>query len=150
MPNVSTRHFGVISCHEDAILEFPEGLPAFESARQFVVIEEASVSPGVFLQSLDDTQLCFVMLPVLAVCPGYQIEIPAEDLLTLGLAAEQPSIGSDVACFVIVSAAENCPPTANLLAPIVMNLAKRRGAQVIRLDTAYSHRHSLAQVPQCS
>ena len=34
--------------------------------------------------------------------------------------------------------------TANLMAPIVMNLKTRRGLQAIRRDSMYSHQHPIA------
>jgi flagellar assembly factor FliW len=44
----------------------------------------------------------------------------------------------------ILSVSENRPPTANLLAPVVINLRTRVAIQAIRLDTAYSHEQPLA------
>src|SRR5947209_7786533 len=64
MPEVNTRHFGIISFEDDAVIQFPQGLPAFESATRFVLIEQAAASPLIFLQSLDDPQLSFVAAPV--------------------------------------------------------------------------------------
>jgi flagellar assembly factor FliW len=145
MPEVQTRYFGVISCQEDALLVFPQGLPAFETARRFVLIEQPATSPVVFLQCFDDSTLCFVAIPVMVVAPGYRLGISPEDLRLLGLEeATQPRIGPDVACLAILSVSENRPPTANLLAPVVINLRTRVAIQAIRLDTAYSHEQPLA------
>jgi len=37
--------------------------------------------------------------------------------------------------------AEGKMPTANLLAPVVVNLKTRRGLQAIQVDSSYSHQH---------
>jgi flagellar assembly factor FliW len=144
MPTLSSRHFGPVEYQSDAVLEFPAGLPGFEQERSFVPIEHASSKPIVFLQSLTRPELCFITLPVRVVQPDYGLAIPAEDLRTLGLAeARQPEIGAEVLCLAIVSVAEGKLPTANLLAPIVVNLRTRRGVQAIQEDSAYSHQHPL-------
>jgi flagellar assembly factor FliW len=129
---LSSRHFGPVEHQRDAVFEFPTGLPGFEQERRFVPIEHASSKPIVFLQSPTTPELCFVTLPVRVVQPDY------------GLAEErQPEIGAEVLCLAIVSVAEGKLPTVNLLAPIVVNLGKRRGVQAIQEDSACSHQHPL-------
>jgi flagellar assembly factor FliW len=60
-------------------------------------------------------------------------------------------IGSEVLCLTILSVEKNAPPTANLLAPIVVNLHTQRARQVIQVDSAYSHREKLPiRVAACS
>lgn len=140
MPEFQTRHFGLVSCNDEATLLFPEGLPAFESAKNFVLVDQPAFSPAVFLQSLDFEDLCFILLPIQAVDAQYQADISAEDLRILGL-PENPTPGGEVACFAVLSVTENGPPTANLLAPVVINLTTRTGVQAIRLDRRYSHQH---------
>lgn len=145
MPDLNTRHFGVISCPEESILYFPEGLPAFEHARRFVAIEHPADSPVIFLQSTEEPALCFLTLPVEVVEPDYRLAAAFEDLKVLGLdGSRQPVIGSDVACLAIVSAAGNCQPSVNLLAPIIVNLKTRVAVQAVRLDREYSHQHPVA------
>jgi flagellar assembly factor FliW len=144
MPTLSSRHFGPVEYQDDSVFEFPAGLPGFEQERRFAPIEHAASKPIVFLQSLARPELCFITLPVLVVKPDYGLAISAEDLRTLGLSEErQPEIGTEVLCLAIVSVAEGRLPTANLLAPIVVNLKTRRGVQAIQEDSAYSHQHPL-------
>ena len=98
----------------------------------------------VFLQSLDEPQLCFLMLPVLVIDPSYRLHVSPDDLLALELdPARQPEIGTDVMCMAIVAIAEQGHPTANLLAPLVVNPATGRAVQAIRDDGAYGCRHPL-------
>jgi flagellar assembly factor FliW len=44
----------------------------------------------------------------------------------------------------VVTLPASGPATANLLAPLVVNLAARLGVQAVRSDARYSHRHPLA------
>jgi flagellar assembly factor FliW len=144
MPTLSSRHFGPVEYQDDAVFEFPTGLPGFEQERRFLAIEHAASKPIVFLQSLNRPELCFITLPVSAAQSDYALAIAPEDLKALGLAdSRQPAIGSEVICLAIVSVDEDRLPTANLLAPVVINMRTRRGLQAIQEGSSYSHQHPL-------
>jgi flagellar assembly factor FliW len=139
---LSSRNFGPVEYQEESVFEFPAGLPGFEEERRFVPIEHAASRPIVFLQSLNRPSLCFITLPVLVVQRDFRLAISAEDLRTLELAEKrQPAIGAEVLCLTVLSVAEGKLPTANLLAPVVVNLKTRRGLQAIQTDSSYSHQH---------
>jgi len=123
---------------------FPDGIPAFEQEKRFLALCQPINEPLVFLQSLANPDLCFATLPALSACPGYQLSMAPEDLDALSLEKDrQPAIGGEVLCLTILSIEENAPPTANLLAPIVVNLRTLRGCQAIQTDSPYSHREVL-------
>jgi len=125
-------------------VEFPEGLPGFEERRQFVALTLPHTQPLVFLQSLDDAALCFITLPVLSIDRQYRLEIREEDLKIVGLSPKrQPRIGEDVACMAVLTVQES-GPTANLLAPIVINIKNLKAVQAIAPDSGYSHQHPLS------
>src|ERR1700677_2921755 len=147
-----TRYFGPVEYDEASVLVFPDGIPAFEQSRRFLPLRQAINEPLVFLQSLSNPELCFVTLPALAACPRYRLSIAREDLDALDLeTCRQPVIGSEVLCLTILSVEKNAPPTANLLAPIVVNLHTQCARQVIQVDSAYSHREKLPiRVAACS
>lgn len=145
MPQTLTKYFGSVEYQESDIVQFPSGLPAFETESRFLTLELPGSAPFVFLQSLNHVQTCFLALPVLAIDPGYELAISAEDLRALGLGSDrQPRIGPDVRCLAIVVVTENGLINANLLAPIVINPVARQGLQAIRLDSNYSHQHAVA------
>jgi flagellar assembly factor FliW len=151
MPGVQTEHFGWMDYEENSVVEFPSGLPGFEDERRFVAIEQPDAKPLVFLQSLSRPSLCFLTLPVLVVDPQYELAMTGEDLRALELPEDRrPQIGAEVLCLAILSLTENQPPTANLLAPVVVNLRTRRALQAVRPDSTYSHQHPLPEQPACS
>jgi flagellar assembly factor FliW len=143
MPTVETTNFGRIPYEPDAVLQFPSGLPGFENRRLFVAVRFPQCEPLVFLQSLEDPGLCFVTLPVRVVDPRYRLKLSAEDLALVGLpAGRRPRMGEEVLCLAVVSLRES-GPTANLLAPIVVNLANRNAVQAVATDSDYSYRQAL-------
>lgn len=129
---------------EGVRLHFPNGLPGFETSRQFVLRPQPAFSPVACLQSTDSADLCFLVLPVGALVAEYALWVSPEDLSTLGLdGADDPEAPTELVCLAILTAAAQGPITANLLAPVVVNVATNIAVQAVRADTAYSHRHAV-------
>ena len=140
---METKNFGKISFEPESELEFPCGLPGFDSRKRFVAVRFVESDPLVYLQSLEDPDLCFITMPVLSVDPAYRLKVSGEDLQQLGLpAARQPRIGEDVLALTVVSIRKN-GPTANLMAPVLVNLRTRKAVQAVTQEAGYSHQHVL-------
>jgi flagellar assembly factor FliW len=143
MPTLETRDFGAVDYQADAVIQFPAGLPGFEERRRFVTVQQPHTAPLVFLQSLEEPSLCFPALPARVVDPRYVLRLSEADreLLQLERYGEEPA-GEQVLCLAVLSFRET-GPTANLLAPVVVNLANRLAVQSLQQESSYSHRHSL-------
>jgi flagellar assembly factor FliW len=153
MPTVETKYFGSMSYEESVVVEFPQGLPGFETEHRFLILTQAASKPLVFIQSIATPGLCFVAAPVLAVRPDYVLSVAAEDLALVELPTDtQPKIGCEVLVLAILSLAEDATPTLNLLGPIVVNLRNRRAVQAVQTEGRYSHREPVdaAQESVCS
>jgi flagellar assembly factor FliW len=145
MPSAETKYFGTMAYREESVFEFPWGLPAFEHEKRFVLIESPENAPLVFLQSLTDPALCFLAFPILVVDRDYQLGISPEDLAALELDTDrQPELGGDALVLALLSLHDGISPTANLMAPIVINLGTRRALQAIRCDSLYSYQQGIA------
>ena len=140
----ATRYFGPVEYDEPSVLRFPDGIPAFEQDRRFLIVRQPVSEPLVFLQSLEHQDVCFATLPAPAARQDFQLNLAPEDLDALGLdTGRQPALGSDVLCLAILSITENAPPTVNLLAPVVVNLRTLCARQAIQVDSPYSHQEPL-------
>jgi len=169
MPQVLTRDFGWLDYDDASELTFPAGVPGFETEKRFILIEKDTLAPMVFLQSLATPAVCFLTAPVQLVDPGYQIGITEEDQNRVGINNDPGERGrlDDVLVLVILTAnrlSANPSPanqssdeqspavpkcTANLLAPVVVNLRNKTGVQAVRADARYSHQHPLPEAPLC-
>ena|SRR6266852_1521870 len=131
-------------------LEFPLGLPAFETYTRFRLVPSSKYAELLFLESQEHPDVSFPLVPVPLLDPNYQLTLSEEDCVALGI-EDSGAIPADLVCLAIVTAYEDWPPTANLLAPVVVNLATRRAVQSVRGDALYSHKHPLTppEVP-CS
>jgi flagellar assembly factor FliW len=148
MPQVLTKYFESLEYKEADVIRFPAGFPAFEEELEFLVIEPPARAPLAFLQSVGKPGLCFLALPIQFIDPHYKLDMTLEDLECVELpTARQPVIGEDVDCLAVIAMAENAPPSANLLAPIVINRGNRLGVQAIRIDSTYSHQHPVGMAP---
>lgn len=136
-----TIHFGRLEYNSASAITFNDGLPGFEAERQFIVIQRPDHHPLVFLQSLRTPNLCFPALPVRAVDSGYELRVSETDREALGFDGA-PSIGENALALALIALHQD-DPTANLLAPIVINLSTQLAAQCIDPDMRYSHRYRL-------
>ena len=135
MPALDTRQFGMIDYSEESTLEFPCGMPAFERHTRFLLIEKDSFAPFLFLQSLLDGQVSFIVLPVARIDPRYQVALEPEEMVLLGMAeASEP-----ILTLAVVTLSHGSKPTANLAAPIFIHMGSRKGLQSIQSVTEYSH-----------
>ena len=142
MPEILTKYFGSIEYQEADVVQFSSGLPAFEDETRFLLIEPAASAPIVFLQSLRQSSLCFLTLPLQAVDPQYDLAVTSEDLQSLGLEpGQQPPDHAGLTCLAVIAVTENGAVNANLLAPILINRGGQRGLQAIRVDSLYSHEY---------
>lgn len=142
MQELSTKYFGTVEYEDRQIIRFRAGLPAFETELWFVAIAPAAAAPLVFLQSGATPDLCFLALPVDAVDSAYALELSDEDQRELGIAPNSIwRSDSNLAGFALVTVHPEGPVTANLLAPVVVNVANGRGWQAVRMDRTYSHQH---------
>jgi flagellar assembly factor FliW len=146
MPSVETKYFGTLPYAEESVFKFPLGVPAFDDEKAFVLIETAESAPLVFLQSLCRANLCFLAFPIQVVDRNYALAIAPEDLEALDLeTGRQPTVGAEVVVLVLISLNDGFVATANLMAPVVLNVKTRRGLQAIRRDRVYSHQQPVPQ-----
>ncbi len=122
----------------DGVIYFPEGLPGFESLTRFVLLQEDDLLPVVLLSSLAEPRISFAVLPIPCIQKGYELRVSDDDRRALGLAGP-PVIGLNVQCLAIVSLRDGVQPaSANLFAPIVINIENWTAKQVIQLESHYS------------
>jgi flagellar assembly factor FliW len=115
------------SLSQEDILIFPDGVPAFEDATKFSLITAEDIQPFMYLKSVDTEDLGFVCIDPFLIYKDYLVKISAADLAVLQLKDPKDAL---VFCFVTVKA-DPQDNSANLLAPIILNLENRKGKQII-------------------
>lgn len=134
---IKTERFGEVAFTSEDILFFPRGIPAFEDKHQWILAgsDDSAIR---WLQSLDDGALALPVTSPDAVQPDYNARIPEDDLNLVG--TFNPA---ELALLIVVSIPESAPwnMTANLRAPILINIKTRRAVQVIALNEEYPVKH---------
>lgn len=129
---VASRLFGPLSVPADAFITFPDGLPGFAGERRFILLPAAP--EGVFwLQAVEDGSVAFLLVDPFPVFPGYAVELPDDP------GAEPTPL---VLSVVTLPREEDESCTANLQAPVLLDLGRRIGWQTILPDSGYGARHA--------
>jgi len=136
---VQTSRFGEIEVKDDQIISFPSGLIGFSEDHRFVIREDEAAAPFRWLQSIDSEDLAFVMIEPHVSISNYELELTNDHLKKLH--AEKTD---DLLVYSLVTMAKKMEDvTINLQGPLLFNLEKRLGIQIIVQDGRYSTRHSL-------
>ncbi|MBV9267750.1 MAG: flagellar assembly protein FliW [Acidobacteriaceae bacterium] len=144
MPTCQTKFHGPIAYEPDQVLKVPAGLFGFAGETEFLLLELPSARPIAFVQSVHTPALCFISLPAQVVDPAYRLALKAEDIKALGYTPDAPpAMGKEVLCLALLMVEPEQPTTANLLAPLIIDIARHRGRQVI-VNAPYSHRSPVA------
>lgn len=126
---------------------FPEGLPGFEHLRQLNLRAADDIQPLLLLEE-SSSGIGFLLAPVKLIDPGYEVSLSPENCSVLGLDLENFNLAGRAAAPVLLALAivaikEGVAPTANLLAPVVVNVARGLAVQAVRGDRRYSARHAI-------
>lgn len=138
-----SKYHGTIRFEHEQVLHVPAGLFGFPDEKEFLLLEMPSTRPLAFVQSIRTPDLCFISLPVQVVMPEYKLELGSEDIESLGYTVKAPpAMGQNVLCLVFLTMREKQTTTANLMAPLVIDIARHRGLQAL-VQGSYSHQHAL-------
>lgn len=113
------------------VVEFPSGIPGFESHRRFVLIASAELSPLGCLKSVDSSDVSFLVIDPRLLSFSYDVTLSELERARLGAGPDEPLLW-----LAIVTITES-DATANLRAPVVINPGKMLGCQVIRENDQY-------------
>ena len=140
MRKADTLRFGPIEVEDEKVIHFPEGIPAFEQEHEFVIIPYDEESPYVFLQSLKTPDLAFLMTMPFIFFPDYEFEPDDENQQKLGLERQE-----DMLLYVLLTIPQGRVQdmTANLVAPLVINVANQQGRQLVLEHSPYQTKHRL-------
>lgn len=136
---IETTRFGSISVAEEDIVHFPEGMLGFSKLREYVLVERVDDSLFIWLQSVKKPSVAFPLLEPQIFEVNYKVELADEDQEILKL---QNMKLSKIFSIVTIPS-DPTKMTANLKAPIVINLRERTAKQVILHTQDYPIRKSI-------
>jgi Uncharacterized protein conserved in bacteria len=139
---LETTRFGTIRIQADDIITLEEGLVGLSQHSRFVLIRHDSEGPFWWLQSVDEPGFAMLLIDPWFFCADYEVVLSEADVERLQLGEETPKA---VLTTVSIPSGNPHAMTANLLAPLVINMESRIGRQVILDDDRYHTRHPILQ-----
>lgn len=137
---VETSRFGTLTDYKP--YRFTRPLLGFETYVRFALLPTMSgfpdESPLLWMQSLEEPELAFVLTqPELFALP-YQLELPDDCLLALGLDPKTAQ-AADIELYTLVTIPDGSPQSAttNLVAPLVFAPAQGTAVQWVLNNSAY-------------
>jgi flagellar assembly factor FliW len=127
---ISTSRFGQVELKQEDVLTFPEGLLGFADLRKFVLLDDPSDEIFAWLQSCESAQIAFPVLEPELFAPTYKANLTKGDMESIKLAS------ADKARFFSIVTIPDDPTqmTANLKAPVVINVAEKIARQCVLQD----------------
>jgi flagellar assembly factor FliW len=125
---ISTRHFGRVEIEVDDILLFPRGLVAFEDCQHWVLLSDDQNEALAWLQSVSRDEVALPVVSPRRFFNDYSVRVGRGQLLPLEFSQ------FDQAYILAIVSQSDGELTLNLKAPLVINLDRRLGRQIITSD----------------
>ncbi|WP_041587476.1 flagellar assembly protein FliW [Thermoanaerobacterium thermosaccharolyticum] len=137
--DIKTKNFGLVSYNEEDVLHFEEGIPGFEGLKSFILLSIEEFTPFKWLQSLDDTDIAFVIVDPKAIIKDYKVELDEETVKLLDI----KDLNHILVFAIVVIPSEIEKMTANLKAPIIINAENNKGMQILLDNDDYMIKHPI-------
>jgi flagellar assembly factor FliW len=125
---IATSRFGTVEVAEDSLIRFDNGLIGFPQDHVFALIPHGSSTVIAWLQSVDKPELAF---PVVS-AHGLVSDYPDVSIAAI---SEKVGLGGEIEQIAILAVL-----CVNLLAPILIDAATHRGAQVFLEGSRFTTR----------
>ena len=144
MRKIYTSRFGELEVDEEKVVHFQNGIPAFENEHEFIVLPYDEESPYYFMQSLNSPDLAFLLTIPFLFFPDYSFEIDDETIRELDVKSSDKLLYYSM---ITIPNGSIRYMTANLLAPVVINIENMQAKQVVLENSNYTTKHRLFPEP---
>jgi len=125
---IDTERFGSLEIDERELFLFPQGLIGLETLRQWALLPDPENDSVAWLQSASRGDRSLAVISPRVFVPEYRIHVSQRSIQSLQLR-------SDHRTYILSTIAGNVGRvTTNLRAPIIVNLDRRLGCQVVTGD----------------
>lgn len=140
---IDTKYHGEIEVKSEDVLTFEHGIPGFGEEKQFVLLPLPENEWFHIMQSAVTPELGFVVTDPFLFFKEYDFELDQSSVELLEHPGEK-----EVQVLSILTIRETLhESTANLQAPIIINLANRKGKQIILTNSDYQTKHLIFAQP---
>jgi flagellar assembly factor FliW len=130
---LKTRCFGEVKIKKEEIIEFTNPILGFDGYKQYILMENESVFPSFWLQSVDNPELAFPVVSPFFVDKDYSIKLDARDFDDINL----EELDDIIILTLLVVPQDMSLIRTNLRAPIIYNPITRLAKQVVLQEEKY-------------
>ncbi len=138
---IHTTRFGNVEINEKDIIKFPEGLLGFNDLRNFVLLDDPTDDIFAWLQSCELAEVAFPVLEPDLFKTSFHVNLGKRDLESLNM---ENMNRARVYCIVTIPD-DPTQMTANLKAPVIINIPARIARQCVLQDNDLAIRHNIFQ-----
>jgi len=124
---IKTDRFGSFNTKDSKIIDFPAGIPGFETLHKFIILEIKDTKPIYWLQATEEKRVALPVIISFEVLDDYYIDIRQNELAELYVDSKNDLLVLNV----VTIPTEIEEMTVNLAAPIVINAKRGIGKQII-------------------
>ncbi|WP_434304837.1 flagellar assembly protein FliW [Clostridium botulinum] len=137
--NLNTKYHGCIEYEEKDVIYFEKGIPGFEELKKFIIFPVEDNDVFSVFHSIEKDDMGIIVTSTFSIEKDYEIQLEEEQIKNLKLQDEKDTL---VLNTVTLSSDMN-KITANLRAPIVINIKEKIGEQIIINSDKYKVKHPL-------
>lgn len=135
---IETKSMGTVNIDSKTKIQIKAGLFGFEDKKEYVILE-SQYNSFLWLQSINDKNLAFLVIDPFCFFDEYEIELDDETVADLGITKP-----SDVMILTIVTIpSDGSAVTANLQGPLIINKENKKAKQIILDSSQWTTKHSL-------
>ena len=131
--DVKTKIGTTVSVDENHILNFPEGLFGFELYHNYAIFD-SEYSPFMWMQSLEDSNLAFLIVDPFLICSDYELDVDDKTLLKIGITSPKDVIVMSI----VTIPKDGGAVTANLQGTIIINRNNKQCMQAVLNSTQWT------------
>lgn len=139
--NIIKNELGEIEIDNNNVIKFVRSIFGFENYEKFIVLSDNPTDDIMYLQSIEDEKLHFVIVEPSAVLPNFAPELSEDDLNELQI--NRKDINELKYMLVAVVPQDVEKSVVNLKSPIVINPRNNLALQAILLNSDYPVRYPL-------
>lgn len=125
---IDTTRFGTIEIDEKEVINFPDGIIGISVNANFVLVPHKPGSPLMWLQSVTEPAIAFIVMNPLMFLPEYVRDVIRNSPWRI----DDDTCGDfSIYGIVIIPKEDKTNIQINLLAPIVINKKDKQGAQIV-------------------
>lgn len=130
---INSAKLGEIEYSEDDVITLSSPLLGFPDLQDFLIISDDNSYPFLWFQSVENKDICFILIETNTFFKDYHPVIPKRELKLLAI-----NDMKEMKLFsIVVVPADPKLSTANLRAPLVVNFESKLAKQIILDDDAY-------------